>query len=805
MAKQIVAFLLISYSVFAGVYGGGSGTADDPYQIWTVEHLDELGTALDDYDKAFILMADIDLAGIVYSQAPIAPDQDPNTWGFQGTSFSGVFDGNSHAIRNLTIQNKETDYIGLFGRLESSSEIKNLTLANVSLTGRCIIGAVAAENLGTISNCHVSGAITGGYAVGGITAFLDGGKILYSSTHITIFPVPFHRNKTCQFIGGLVGWAHLGLISDSSSTMILASDETVRSGGGLVGINLATTLEHCWAKPTIYCIQSTAVGGVCGNNWGSIRNCLAVDVDIKTQGESVGGLVGINSSLISQCIAEGKVRGQTQCGGLIGDNKGYVIDSYTSVTINSETFSGGFAASNHYGILRCYSLGAAQCRSFEPGGFVGQNLGYINHSFWDIETSGVFQSDGAEGMNSQQLKQLATYQCWGDGVWVIEENIGYPKLIWENTPGVVIRDEPAVYSGGSGTEEDPFLIDLPAQLSGIGEYPQDLSKCYKLMNDLDMSGVDFSGIGFGHGFEGTFDGNGYAIHNLSLNGTMDYTGLFCVVLARGTVKNLNILDYQISGKNYVGALAGKSEGTIENCYTRGNVIITGDTEKQASKPQYYGGLTGLNYGTITHCQADVELTVRQSHANSFGGLAGFNACTIRQSCAVGSMTVSADDTFRFGGLIGICGWDSKVMDAYCRMDITVSGKRCHDVGGFTGYQSYRSRIERSYSTGTMILNSTDPNGYGGFIGLNGHIEDGNAKVIGCFWNVEQSGIDHGIGTNYDPNENPVGLSSEQMLDINTYAQAGWSVDSVPNDDAVWIVLPDSLPELSCFIVQEPRN
>ena len=48
-------------SVATAQYSGGSGTAQEPYQIATAEDLITLGETPDDYDKHFVLTADIDL------------------------------------------------------------------------------------------------------------------------------------------------------------------------------------------------------------------------------------------------------------------------------------------------------------------------------------------------------------------------------------------------------------------------------------------------------------------------------------------------------------------------------------------------------------------------------------------------------------------------------------------------------------------------------------------------------------------------------------------------------------------------
>jgi len=121
---------LLSFPAHAQ-YSGGSGTADDPYQIATAEDLMLLGDSPEDYDKHFILTADIDLDPIlpgrkVFRKAVIAPDTDPSIGGFRGTYFTGVFDGNGQTISHLTIVGKS--YLGMFELLGPGAKVSNLGL-----------------------------------------------------------------------------------------------------------------------------------------------------------------------------------------------------------------------------------------------------------------------------------------------------------------------------------------------------------------------------------------------------------------------------------------------------------------------------------------------------------------------------------------------------------------------------------------------------------------------------------------------------------------------------------------------------
>lgn len=119
-----VSGILLGLASLASAYSGGSGTPEDPYQLATAQDLVVLGRIPADYDKAFVLTADIDLSGLRFDRAVIAPDTNDATYLFQGTPFSGRFDGQGHTIHHLNILGKF--YLGLFGEIGPGAVIANL-------------------------------------------------------------------------------------------------------------------------------------------------------------------------------------------------------------------------------------------------------------------------------------------------------------------------------------------------------------------------------------------------------------------------------------------------------------------------------------------------------------------------------------------------------------------------------------------------------------------------------------------------------------------------------------------------------
>lgn len=220
---------------------------NDPHLIYTAEQLNAMGAEPNDYDKHFQLMTDLDLAGYMYDAAVIAPDLDPNDPAFQGRPFAGRFDGNGHTIRNLTIEG--AGYLGLFGRLDSTAEVANLGLSNVSIVGTDYVGGLAAFNDGHITACWVEGAVSGHNRVGGLVA-INYGRVVssYSSTAVS-------GNSD---VAGLVSENYGSIVTSYSRGTVTASTNS----GGLVAYNWpdAGTVSGFWDVSTSG--LATSDGGV---------------------------------------------------------------------------------------------------------------------------------------------------------------------------------------------------------------------------------------------------------------------------------------------------------------------------------------------------------------------------------------------------------------------------------------------------------------------------------------------------------------------------------------------------------------
>ncbi|WP_026675776.1 GLUG motif-containing protein [Fictibacillus gelatini] len=190
---------------------------------------------------AFELANDIDMSNFG-NFTPIGTTSAP---------FKGTFDGKGHKIKNLSI-NVTSGYSGLFSYVSTSTvTIKNVGLENCNINGNdsnWAGGIVGSLVNGTITNCYVTGQVTGRYMVGGIVGQFTGGTIsnCYSKANVTAY----------ARVGGLIGYVGgtTCKIINCYSTGKAKSTEVGTSfpAGGLIGdnVSVSTVTNSYWDTET---------------------------------------------------------------------------------------------------------------------------------------------------------------------------------------------------------------------------------------------------------------------------------------------------------------------------------------------------------------------------------------------------------------------------------------------------------------------------------------------------------------------------------------------------------------------------
>jgi hypothetical protein len=220
------------------------------------------------------------------------------------------------------------------------------------------------------------------------------------------------------------------------------------------------------------------------------------------------------------------------------------------------------------------------------------------------------------------------------------------------------------YSGGTGTEQDPYLISSATDMNEIGAEPNDWDKYFALTADIDLSsfmGTQFNIIGNdSNAFTGVFDGNGWTVSNFTYTTTgMDNIGLFGYVHGvNAEIKNLGLIAPNVDGGAgaYIGALVGVLEdGTISGC---------GIEDGSVSGSLAVGGLVGRSdHGTISNCY-----TTDSVSGDWFtGGLVGWNYYSAISNCYTTGSVLEGEGSYT-GGLVGYhdnssytkCFWDNTI-------------------------------------------------------------------------------------------------------------------------------------------------
>ncbi len=416
-------------------YSGGTGEPNDPYRIATKQDLLDLAGTTADYGKCFILTADIDLdpnlpGGQVFTTAIIAPNTDNSNYHFDGTAFTGTFDGNSHKITHFTVNGGSNWYLGLFGHINPGGSLKNLGLENCTVSGYQWVGGLVGVNYySSISNCYSTGLVSGSQWVGGLVGDNYNGTITncYSTGVVS-------TSSGSQFVGGLTGY-NAGSISNCYSRDTVSGTSYV---GGLAGNNHEGIISDCNSTGAVSgASNSEYVGGlVGGNGYGSISNCHSTgNVSGLSNSCYVGGLVGSNSyGSICNCPSTGLVSGSQRVGGLVGENyvNGSISDCYSTGAVSGTSYYvGGLVGCNIEGaITNCFSSGSVIGDDY-VGGLMGYNYGSVSSSFWDTQTSGQSTSAGGEGKTTAEIKTMNAFVEAGWDfveIWGIGKNQTYPHL-----------------------------------------------------------------------------------------------------------------------------------------------------------------------------------------------------------------------------------------------------------------------------------------------------------------------------------------------------------------------------------------
>ncbi|MBN2540959.1 MAG: hypothetical protein JXB08_05470 [Bacilli bacterium] len=343
MKKLIAILLILTVSVSlvgCDLFGGATTTQATTAETVTVDTTNyiDVSTVAElqaiEMNKSYRLTADLNLDGIEW--VPLGTYTDP---------YLGNFDGNGHTLSNLTITNKNTYTLGLFGY--TRGVISDLTLSDVVIDVQsdfliyvgALVGFTDGDLIGnTVTNAAISIVNTTSNTYAGLLAGFAKGK---DTTYLD------------EFVPNLIQGNHV----DGS---VYVNSAEIAFQGGLVGKTYNSTIAENYVESTITLAANGTdvpvyVGGLVGHNYGGILVDHGVgiieDTDIFTNNNIVYATIHVTSNHSNLFV-----------GGFMGFNQSSVLlDNYTYVDI---TLEGSKAETN----------------TVYVGGFVGENFEALSES-----------------------------------------------------------------------------------------------------------------------------------------------------------------------------------------------------------------------------------------------------------------------------------------------------------------------------------------------------------------------------------------------------------------------------------------
>lgn len=505
-----------------GLFGGGNGTAENPYLVEDAADLNAVRNNLSAYYKQ---IADIDLSG--YNWIPIGDDENP---------FTGYYDGNNCKITNLMIDKSDAgdkaSFIGLFGVVKNAT-FKNLTISNASIilpTNEdlychgigCLIGSISDVTQSVlIDNCHIikSNIARTNYKTGGVAALI--GEIAQfregtEQSRVTVKNCSTQQvqikgdNFTGLLIGEILNDYYLTLIIEDCSCVGAIDGKWALGGiiGSLynrLGILLDAYISRCKTEIDICSpasFSSGSIGGIIGNcevgtQQLTIKECCTYGSIDAPKTYAVGGFIGSISAygtiptLIENCYAKVNITSDPDAGWSIG---GFIGTTYGENII----------------VTNCYAAGVLPYILYGGGGgFVGNSssayLTVVN-CYYDSTLSGYSDTDKGEPRTTAQMTypyDSNTYVGWNfENIWRHDTNNvnnGYPLLksllvfgwTFSNLVEMPIVWQQIEVPVETNPEKEIKQVKFKINNSGIGIYCDNLG-LYKNLSREKLVGLETS-------------------------------------------------------------------------------------------------------------------------------------------------------------------------------------------------------------------------------------------------------------------------------------------------------------------------
>jgi len=652
--------------------------------------------------------------------------------------FRGTFDGGGYVISNLTVNREKSRNNGLFGYIAGGS-VKNLGVENVNIRAGEVAGGIAGYISGSaaIVNCYTAGKIDGKEIAGGIAGYVDensGITNCYSTAAVS---------ASDGSVGGLAGMVNRGFVSNSYSAGSVSGKS--KGIGGLVGMvefGVAITGSYSIAAVSGTENMADGIGGLIGRTKalyvaskfeGRVSDCAALSPEIsggrRIRMGRVAGFIENSSgeTIYSNNVAFAGMKngnGNTGWPNRNAGSKNGADITFADIMADS-TIGGRFTEENGWTLSKG-KLPGLRGKAVEVPKYI-RGLSVILPEY----------AAAAKG-GERQFNAVIGGKAGNDAVrWTVSGSTSKSTVISDDgklTAGadesakfitvhaksktdstlspvayVLINEVPDTRWYSKNPEAKNFTISTANELMGLAEIVNGTwggkpardsfgGKTIKMSKDIYLS-QDDSWVPIGNYgadtlnvFSGTFNGGGFAIHNLAVNSAGDevkdgyprrleiyghpvyskYIGLFGRIV-RGRVENLGLAGVNVVGSERVGGIAGEiSDGSsVVSCYTAG--VIGGPDDYEFSHYDngiFVGGIVGMVYKNSA--VASSYSTCKVTGASYVGGIAGHvgDSSSISVCYSTGDI---GNDYNSVGGIAGVITTNSSVTGCYFTGSISGGG------------------------------------------------------------------------------------------------------------------------------------
>lgn len=608
MKHKIYSFLL---TALLGVFGMNAWAQD--YEISSAQDLADFAEAVNggEFEANAILTADIDMSELTDWTAI-------GDWGgISGTAsacYKGHFDGQGHTIKNFNFTSTH-NYYGIFGVVSTGCLIENLV---------------------------VEGTITTNIATAGVVGYARDATPTLRNIHSYL---KINNTRAGSRLGGILGSSVNGTIVVDRCTYSGTMDGNDSGGSGNYG----------------------GIVGYVNNNSGAhlrVTNCL-FDGELKNSATTPGnctfggmvGYVGASPDVtITNCLSLGKL--QSAITGLfygaVKHNTCSIINSYYQKQEST------------------YTINGAASGAVTP----------TTQQVTEVDETKLMSGEICFRLNESVSGGTNWFQTLNDDDYPFPYNGGYHDPIYANgsfiCDGVTPKEgSTVVYSNTNSSIVDPhnfadgfctvcnafdanymtanadgiFEIGTPAQLKWFAVYVNQVNPAVDaiLTANIDLSSFEWTPIGKGVYYGGTFDGQGFTVSNLTYVGSGDCNGLFGGV-KDATVKNFSINGSLVCAGSWTGAIGRAENAIISNVHS----ALTIETPATGVF-HHAGGVVGGSYNptTVDRCSFSGTLTVNAESHDCFGGIMGYTTdyCTIKNCINYGTVSFAKENCYA-GGIIG---------------------------------------------------------------------------------------------------------------------------------------------------------